>query len=965
MSGNFGKKIEISFVLDEAALDPSENPWSDKLLTTFKSALNASKLSQSPKEVLKIIGPADSLLEQAPTEYRKSSLCDFLKRLAFHTTPVRIFCPERKETLYRLNLVEASLATGNVHFFFLLFDSYLRDTPIPDSIIENGVNLFLKNYFTELEAPEEKRSLLQTYCVFFQRAKELNPEYLLFYKIVSAISYFFFSHPESLTNQQMIGIVFKNIPSVRHLVFSMQYDGASEWFFPGRPTLHNVTWLTGAILRNQPDFIRFLMRQYDPETDDGDEENTLSYFYRTTPVIYANEQDSILEASPLLLAAMAQPDVCPTLIDLGFQLDAEHEFPKLEGHIHMAFNSDFLFELEGRFSISAPTHEGPVETELSLSRIKSLQEEYSRLGSDQKSLNDQATTAFTQVKTLERDIAHLKQQIADKKSSLEKFKKDTLEKELSLKAEIQRIFGETSAELARKDIEKAELQDNIIRLKKEVSSLTEKHSSFKNELSQLRQKQNELDADLKAEKSALETQLKNLQAQIEAHTKKILASEKLGQRTASSNSTKKKNKPHIQLEIKRKQIEADRQKLDDLRIYKLALEEEIDNAKRDLDALLNPPRLKILTETMLLPASALEISPEYWEFYKKIRLRIIEALRKTYGELSDTTYLIALKGSRANPRPCPSKKNRTIPKDCTVHSSTDLDAALLYKNLEATPPVFLIQEYFEQLHDQTITVSTSRDSQLVSFTQKEPALRVDMWFYKHSFDDSTSAGMHSLEEAIPSRIGEALIPTLSQFFIPPDELEFDRPGRLIRIQNNEETLTFNCSRLLTIMPSFTSEQIQICAKGIAYMLWVKLKNEYYKPSRNILKTDKEVYDKFFNSLRDKNYPQITLGALLFIQIYYKRDPKHVHQYLHENRIIYLLFNTDSRSARVPAKLSEPCPDHASLYFQQYWLTPFRSAGLAEEALNPLKTLMREANLDESFLNLPRAALADSAICAST
>ncbi|NDG26729.1 MAG: hypothetical protein EB120_06105, partial [Proteobacteria bacterium] len=363
-----------------------------------------------------------------------------------------------------------------------------------------------------------------------------------------------------------------------------------------------------------------------------------------------------------------------------------------------------------------------------------------------------------------------------------------------------------------------------------------------------------------------------------------------------------------------------------------------------------------------MAANTLEISPEYWEFYTVIRAHIVKALERIYGQPSDTTYLIPLKGSRTSPRPPISKKNKAPSETCTVHESTDLDTALLYQAIGKTPPVFLIQETFAALTD--FTVSVSRDSSRLSFNQKDPSLKMDMWFYPHTSlpQPSASSSNFSLTALIPTHIEDALVPTLAHFFLPPENLAFDAPGTLTQAAEKTYHL-FNCSRLLNPnSPPFTPDELNACTKGIAYLLWVKAKNESTKPSRSFYPTDEKMYALIAQHLpHTERFPQLTTGLLFFIINYYKRNPEAIHLYLNQSQLLYTLFKTTA-----PRKPQEKIdlPAEAADYFHQLWVQP---CTVNEETLTPFKALLETAGIKDTLLTPQPASpptTASSASCAS-
>ncbi|NCX94570.1 MAG: hypothetical protein EBX40_07830, partial [Gammaproteobacteria bacterium] len=364
--------------------------------------------------------------------------------------------------------------------------------------------------------------------------------------------------------------------------------------------------------------------------------------------------------------------------------------------------------------------------------------------------------------------------------------------------------------------------------------------------------------------------------------------------------------------------------------------------------LTRPKQLTIPLKTISIPPSHLEVTERYWAFFNEIATEIKAALQEYY---EPDEYALTLKGSRANERP--KKKHGRGLEPYSLSEKTDLDVALFYKSKDSViPPHILIQSH---IRGKTNIREQSSWGLLVVITLKKCKLKIDLCCLpiesipsdelssgpsvspKPEASSSPASTSNTAEDegetsltgsadlspellhTIEKHIETAPVPTLAQYFIPPKSDDFESPGLLIRTENQKE-LIFNISEYLQASPA--DAVLPRYTKAIAFLFWVHLRNDSYKPHRGVLPVDLKVLNLICQLISRPEYPQLKSGAIFFIQLYYKRDAQKVHDFVEKYGLLRNLLLTPEpkdTAKRRPKTLdtSPSLPPKATVYLQNW------------------------------------------------
>ena len=773
--------------------------------------------------------------------------------------------------------------------------------------------------------------------------------------------------------------------------------------FPYSNKLHNVNWLQFAILNDRAALLDYLLTESalhpetfneKPESRTQEQTQTLKDFYAENAALaFINEQTTRTFSSLFLTLFSPQSEkMGQRLVEARFTLSkAEQEELEIARSVYCPdfFNNTIKVTLHNLYK---QTHYSiPEEAPLNVEAIHELKSK----------INTKMESSLTPLKETHRK---LKENIEE----LEGQVKNARNKTQNLKQAIDALRLRVHQYPREVDEKISALRERINTASRETPEKVEKvRMKIQNEKERLRTTQFQLNA-LKARYQQAQRELEKIKKTLiqnrEQHPE-IVTDRKQGLKAILDDTQQiRKNSVHdrqqikkqiTQAETKLKQLQTEekstRQKIEQLHPALLAQRQKTAVLREQNAELLHPEPLDINLEEVAIAPADLEVTEGYWNFFLKIAEEIKIALTPHY---EPHEYCLTLKGSRVNERY--QKKKHAPRKDYSLHESTDLDVALFYKPKgKCAPPAFFIQSHFRQNPD--FQESSSRDNTVISLSQE--LFKIDLCCMiedsisptlspvsacassaestplvessgeasgaEKSDSEKSSEGTIVARQVIKdlaiipisifkNHIEHALVPTLAQYFIPPKSGLFNDRGLLIRTQNQKQ-LVFNITGILSpfsepILAPVRPE-LEKCTKGVAYLFWVRLRNKSYCPYRDILDVDLRAYQEIFKRVRDPEYPQITAGVILFVLIYYKRDPAKVHDFLSDHRLLMGFTEPESSCLHYPPKSpAADLPKTAAIYLT-LWVQSVRDRNLfnADQEKN-LANCLNQAGVSTDFLS---------------
>ncbi|NDG26728.1 MAG: hypothetical protein EB120_06100 [Proteobacteria bacterium] len=429
----------------------------------------------------------------------------FLAELLWENRPIRLVLPNGSVHLY--SIIEGLMALGKIETTVALLtyaydhaifknDAEGHSKAIASSEIEKAVYSFLETPYT-LEEPEFVQSALQKCCDYMQKRLE-SPIPMqsarVIHEIAHAMGKYFFSHLDNPDLFESIKTLLTYLPILHCQTFEASLSSKAETL--GTSQINNLTWLTGAILKNQAQIVQFLIGEHSHLSGDKNNffitslKDDLNSFYKITPVSFVDEHNCIRELSPLYLAYLTNPGLFSLLKEAEFTLSepelADLTFTEItaRGYAEL-FPNDLPLILARMF----PTYEGLLFTQPSYSAliqtnphgkndIESLQEKYETLNPQEKKLLEKEAALKSDLKTLNIEIHELSHRIArDSQTILELPSQINQEKTTLLKSATEmsnraKTYIPTEAERLALEIEShiRVAQQKIAEMEKEFSS---------------------------------------------------------------------------------------------------------------------------------------------------------------------------------------------------------------------------------------------------------------------------------------------------------------------------------------------------------------------------------------------------------------------------------------------------------------------------------------------------------------